>query len=71
MNYSRNTGACLWDPSQHARHLKAAIRELPVVLVYDNSDSMVPLRRVAEFRKGKATSVAAPAPEWLAGAMRH
>ena len=47
------------------RNLARAIRDLPHVLVFDNSDLSRPFRRVAEFRDGKAVVVNAPVPRWL------
>ena len=35
------------------RNLKRAVRELPHVLVFDNSDLARPFRKVAEFERGK------------------
>lgn len=37
------------------KNLKAAMRSLPVVLIFDNSDLSSPYRRIAEYRKGKQT----------------
>jgi len=47
-------------------NLKAAIRELPVVLVFDNGDLRAPYRRVAEFEGGCRSFLAKPVPKWLA-----
>ncbi len=47
------------------RNLSAAIRDLPHVLVYDNSDMTRPFRQVARFEKGKLVFAATPAPRWL------
>ena len=47
-------------------NLKAAIRELPVVLVFDNGDLRAPYRRVAEFEGGWRSFLAKPVPKWLA-----
>jgi predicted ABC-type ATPase len=46
-------------------NLKAAIRELPHVLVYDNDDLSIPYRLVAEFEGGRLITPAQPLPEWL------
>ena len=46
-------------------NLRRAIRELPFVLVFDNSDLRHPFRPVAEFEGGKVVSVSAPLPGWL------
>ena len=48
----------LWD-------LARAVRGLPHVVVYENSDLAHPFREVARFEPGKAVSVATPAPRWL------
>lgn len=47
-------------------NLKAAINQLPLVLVYDNSDMNAPFRKVAEYQQGKASFLAPHLPEWLA-----
>jgi predicted ABC-type ATPase len=47
------------------RNLERAIRELPSVHVFDNSDLRQPFRKVAEFRDGKRVAVFAPIPAWL------
>jgi predicted ABC-type ATPase len=46
-------------------NLARAIRRLPHVLVYDNSDLTHPFRPVAEFRDGKVVFASKPAPRWL------
>lgn len=46
-------------------NLHRAVRELPRVLVYDNSDLRHPFRSVAEFENGKAIRISKPVPEWL------
>jgi predicted ABC-type ATPase len=46
-------------------NLRHAIREVPHVLVYDNSDLNHPFRKVAEFDHGKAVEVSEPLPAWL------
>ena len=46
-------------------NLRRAIRALPHVLVYDNSDLAHPLRKVAEFEGGKAVELASPLPRWV------
>ena len=45
-------------------NLKAAVRELPHVLIYDNSDLSHPYRRVAEFEAGKIID-RSDIPRWL------
>jgi predicted ABC-type ATPase len=46
-------------------NLKAAIRELPHVWVFDNSDLSHPFRQVAVFRDGHRAEVHPPVPDWL------
>jgi predicted ABC-type ATPase len=46
-------------------NLRAAIRELPHVLVFDNEDLRQPFRRVAVFEDGRLTFRAARMPAWL------
>ena len=46
-------------------NLKAAIRELPHVLVYDNNDLTAPFRQVAVFEQGRPLAVNEPVPAWL------
>lgn len=46
-------------------NLRRAVRELPFVLVFDNSDLRHPFRQVAEFKDGKPASLAKPPPAWL------
>jgi predicted ABC-type ATPase len=46
-------------------NLKAAIRELPHVLIYDNDDLSVPYRLVAVFEKGRLMTRNEPVPAWL------
>lgn len=46
-------------------NLHRAIRELPFVHVFDNSDLRHPFRKVAEFENGKTLSVSKPVPDWL------
>lgn len=46
-------------------NLKAAIRELPHVLVYDNNDLAVPFRQVAIFEEGRLQELNEPVPVWL------
>ena len=45
-------------------NLRAAIRELPIVLVYDNSDLRHPFRRIAVFENGRLISQATMPPQW-------
>ncbi len=46
-------------------NLRDAIRELPDVWVFDNSDLREPFRKTAEFKNGQATFLAEPLPTWL------
>lgn len=46
-------------------NLHRAIRELPIVHVFDNSDLRYPFRRVAEFDHGKAVMMSRRVPAWL------
>jgi predicted ABC-type ATPase len=47
------------------KNLARAIRKLPRVLVFDNSDLAEPFRKVAEFEHGKAILLNDPLPRWL------
>jgi predicted ABC-type ATPase len=47
------------------KNLARAIRRLPHVLVFDNTDLAHPHRRVAEFRDGKRVYANEPIPRWL------
>ena len=47
-------------------NLNGAINELPLVLIYDNSDLSAPFRRIAEYRHGTAHFLTPDLPEWLA-----
>jgi len=46
-------------------NLQRAIRALPSVHVFDNTDLRQPFRKVAEFQDGKAVALLAPVPAWL------
>ena len=46
-------------------NLKAAIRELPHVLVFDNDDLRAPFRQMAVFEEGKLVAESRPLPKWL------
>lgn len=50
--------------SRTLENLRVAIRRLPHVLVYDNSDLSTPFRHVAAFAHGRAMELAGP-PDWL------
>lgn len=47
-------------------NLKSALRELPNVWVFDNSDLQKPYRLVAISRNGKVKKLPHPTPKWLA-----
>jgi predicted ABC-type ATPase len=47
------------------KNLARAIRELPHVLVFDNSDLGHPFRKVAAFERGRVTERHGPLPPWL------
>ena len=51
--------------SRTLANLKAAIRELPHVLVFDNDDLNRPFRRVAVFDRGGLVESAPPIPRWF------
>jgi predicted ABC-type ATPase len=46
-------------------NLKAAIRELPHVWIFDNDDLRNPFRLVAVFAEGKPVTLGKPLPKWL------
>lgn len=46
-------------------NLHRAIRELPFVQIFDNSDLRHPFRKVAVFEHGKAVMLSKPVPAWL------
>ena len=46
-------------------NLKAAISQLPHVLIFDNDDFGIPFRRVAVFEKGRLEWAARQVPKWL------
>ena len=48
-------------------NLRAALRELPHVLIYDNDDLSQPFRKVVESENGRMIFRADPLPQWLAG----
>ena len=51
-------------------NFKAAIRELPHVLVYDNNDLTTPFRQVAVFEQGRLLAINEPVPAWLEALIR-
>ena len=46
-------------------NLKAALRELPHVWVYDNDDLRAPFRLVTVFENGRFLKLHRPVPKWL------
>ena len=46
-------------------NLRAAIRELPHVLIYDNDDLAWPYRQVAVFEHGRLRTLNEPVLAWL------
>ena len=46
-------------------NLKAAVSELPNVLIFDNSDLRRPFRRIAIFDNGRAVFRSKHVPKWL------
>jgi predicted ABC-type ATPase len=46
-------------------NLQAAVRELPQVWAFDNSDLRVPFRLVAVFENGRPLQMHKPIPKWL------
>jgi predicted ABC-type ATPase len=46
-------------------NLKAALRELPNVWVFDNNDLRTPYRLVAVFESGRPVKLERPVPKWL------
>jgi predicted ABC-type ATPase len=46
-------------------NLKAALRDLPNVWVFDNNDLRTPYRLVATFESGRPVKLQRPVPRWL------
>lgn len=46
-------------------NLRAAVRELPCVVILDNGDLATPFRRVAVFQGGRLEESVDPLPGWL------
>ena len=46
-------------------NLRAALRELPHVWVFDNNDLRTPYRLVAIFESGRLVKIERPVPRWL------
>jgi predicted ABC-type ATPase len=49
-------------------NLKAALREIPHVWVFDNDDLRSPYRLAAIYENGQPTQLHKPIPAWLASA---
>lgn len=47
------------------QNLKAAVRDLPNVWVFDNNDLRTPYRLIAVFESGRPVMLPRPAPGWL------
>jgi predicted ABC-type ATPase len=48
-------------------NLRVALRELPLVIVFDNSDLETPFRHLATFENGCSRFLSSPLPRWLLG----
>jgi hypothetical protein len=48
-----------------SEQLKAALRELPNLWVFDNIDLRTPYRLVAIFESGRLVKLQRPVPRWL------
>jgi len=46
-------------------NLKAGLRALPHVWIFDNDDLRTPFRLVAVFESGRAVTLKKPIPKWL------
>lgn len=57
--------------SRTLANLKAAIRELPHVLVFDNDDLNRPFRRIAVFERGRPVQSAPSIPRWFKPLMKR
>jgi predicted ABC-type ATPase len=51
-------------------NLREAIRRLPHVVVFDNSDLAHPYRQLAVFEQGTAVHLAKPTPKWFRDVLR-
>jgi len=51
-------------PRTHA-NLKMALREIPVVMIFDNSDLHAPFRHIATYENGEARFLTSTIPKWL------
>jgi predicted ABC-type ATPase len=52
-------------------NLKLAIRELPKVWIFDNTDLRAPHRPAAIVEDGVVVKLQRPVPKWLATALRN
>ena len=52
-------------------NLSRATRELPYILVYDNSERARPFRAVAELQQGALVTVNTPVPAWARGLFKE
>ena len=50
-------------------NLKAAIREMPRVWIFDNDDLRRPFQQVAVFQNGRTVSLTKLVPKWLKPAL--
>jgi predicted ABC-type ATPase len=50
-------------------NLKAAVRELPHVWIFDNDDLRTPFRLLAVYENGQAVKLTKPIPKWLRGVL--
>jgi predicted ABC-type ATPase len=53
------------------KNLERAVRVLPRVDVFDNSDPLDPYRKVAQYRLGRMLHAYGPLPDWLPGGLRR
>ena len=58
-------GSLLHDFRAHFANLRAAIRQLPLVLIFDNDDLKRPYRLVAIFGDGRLVRRKKHLPKWL------
>lgn len=53
------------------KNLERAVRVLPRVDVFDNSDPLDPYRKVAQYRSGRLAQAYGPLPAWLPAGLRR
>ncbi len=46
-------------------NLRAAIKTLPIALIFDNNDLRTPFRQAAVYESGRQVSLKKPVPKWL------